>query len=87
MTVRFKIVRIYARNVSTRTRTQALKQRRHRKREAPKPHKSGHEYRQFQAKMPKYENRSISKTVNPIKPNLRIKQKRPLHLVGGLPLP
>jgi len=28
---------------------------------------------QFQAKMPKYENRSISKTVNPIKPKFEDK--------------
>jgi len=33
----------------------------------PKPSKVGANV-QFQVKMPKYENRSISKTVNPIKP-------------------
>ena len=38
----------------------------------PKTPKSGRE-RQFQTNMPKYENRSISKTVNPIKPKFEDK--------------
>jgi len=37
---------------------------------------------QFQAKMPKYKNRTISKTVNPIKPILRINQRAPVALRG-----
>ena len=45
--------------------------------------------RQFQAKMPKYENCSISKIVNPIKPKFEDKAETTthLHFVGGLPLP
>jgi len=40
--------------------------------------------RQFQAKIANYENRTVSKTVNPIKPktSLRIKQRPPLALHG-----
>ena len=34
----------------------------------------------FQANMPKYESRSISKTVNPTKPKFEIKQKPPIAL-------
>ena len=42
--------------------------------------------RQFQAKMLKYENRSISKTVKAIKPKFVDKAEITIF-VGGLPLP
>ena len=52
----------------------------------PRPLKVGLS-RQFQAKIPKYENRTISKTVNPIKPKFEDKAEHHCNFVGGLPLP
>jgi len=38
--------------------------------------------RQFQAQMPKYENRSISKPVNPMKPKFEVKAETSTALRG-----